>query len=554
VRAKFDDAAKHKRGFFWLKRKITAGEAASLRRLNFDWMEFRGESKRVYPHGTLGAAIIGSVNIDEDGNAGVELSLQKDLKGTSGKVRLLTDVYQRSIDEIETIQKPQPGRSVALTIDSQLQSFADRILAKTVEENGATSGTIAVLDPESGDVLALSGFPAFNPNDRIHSESEITGLRQHPAVTKARDPGSVSKVFTAAAALETTKLRAHSVIPCGNGIFRFGDQAIRDTHAYGALTFEQVIWKSSNIGAIHMGIAVGREKLYEYLKRFGFGSKTGVPLPGESAGILNPLENWRNNSLYYVAFGHEMTVTTLQLAQAAAVFANGGYRVRPRLVLWKQQDGKTDREMAPPSPRERVIAAETAAEIRRISEGVILHGTAPKARMIEYTAGGKTGTAQTIDERTGKYVKKYASSFLGYAPLNKPRVVVVVTINGTRQFGGSIAAPVFREVTLKALRLLGEEPDVPPGEKAAPILKPLPEPLPKLAEAAPQPPARDAREMITGPRVPEFRGKPKNEVLQLAVELGVPLEIYGRGLARKQSPPAGSALASGERVSVHFAR
>ena len=304
---------------------------------------------------------------------------------------------------------------------------------------------------------------------------------------------------------------------------------------------------------------LGRRKLWQTLHDFGFGQKTGIALPGESAGVLRPLERWQPSSLYYVAMGHEMGVTTVQLAQAASVFANGGYRVKPKLVLSRQAQGGPV-EWEPDSPRVRVIRASTAVDMRNMSEGVVLFGTGKKAKALGRTVGGKTGTAQMIDVKTRHYMKIYSSSFMGYAPLNAPKVVVVVTLNGGKRFGGDAAAPVFSTVVEAALNMLGEPADVPLLPSAEPpkdqrAKTPLP-PLaaaPEPAEAAPLPEAAN-EVVVAGNAVPDFSGMDKRSVVRISAERGLPVTMVGSGLVRAQSPPAGSALSLGAAVRLRFSQ
>ncbi|MEZ5357071.1 MAG: penicillin-binding protein [Bryobacteraceae bacterium] len=545
-----DTRARGKR-FFWVKRRLSEKESDALLANREPWMALRQESMRVHPHGTLGAGVIGSVYADERGNAGIEASMDAVLAGAPGKMKVLRDGKKRGIDTIGPGTEMMPGRNVHLTLDAPLQLYADQELASTVRAYGAASGTLVAMNPKTGEVLAMSAYPTFDPDARIRNERDYR-RRRNDAIFADHDPGSVMKMFTIAAALETTNIRARTVVSCGNGLFRYGRRnVIRDTHAYAALPVEEVLWHSSNVGAIHVGIAVGKTRLLEYLRRFGFGQRTGIELPGESPGVLK--SKWEPYTIYYVSFGHEMTATTMQLAQACSVFANGGYRVPPRLVhSVEDDDGKI--QLIPPPAQERVITARTAAEMRRMSEGVILKGTAKSARIDGYTAGGKTGTAQLIDPTTGKYVKRYASTFMGYAPLNNPEIVVVVTIQGTSKMAGEVAGPLFSRVASKALRRLGVDPDV-PMEGPDPGGDPAETPM-RVAEEEPRAPEplAPAPVVAVGNRVPDFNGMAKNEVLRETVARGVPVEIVGDGLARRQDPPPGAVLTRGQTLKVYFVR
>ncbi len=523
---------------------------------NLSWIAFQQESWRAYPNGELGAAVIGSVDFQENGNAGIEQALQKDLEGQPGWVRMQKDSQDRHVNALE-LHEPKPGKKVTLTIDSQLQFLADRELAKAVVDKGFTSGSLMVMNPNNGEIYAMSAYPSFNPSQPIKTEAD-KARRIHRAVGSAPDGGSVMKMISIAGALEHTNLRASSPIDCGAGEFRYSKKdSIKDHGSFGVMPMEKVLWLSSNVGAIRVGIELRKERLWQTLHDFGFGQKTGIALPGESAGLLRPLDRWKPSSLYSVSIGHEIGVTTVQLAQACSVFANGGFRIKPKLVLSKQaQDGAVEWE--PESSKTRVIRGSTAVDMRKMSEGVVLLGTGPKARIPGRTVGGKTGTAQTVDARTGRYVKLYSSSFMGYAPLNAPKVVVVVTLNGGKLFGGDSAAPVFATVAEAALNMLGEPADVPAAvlpESALHLAANTPPPsslAPVPAEVAPL--LASATEVVTGPTVPDFNGMDKRDVVRVSAEQGLPVQMTGAGLVRSQSPPPGSALAVGGTVKVRFAR
>jgi cell division protein FtsI (penicillin-binding protein 3) len=549
-------AGQNRRGFLRVKRTVTAAEAERLRALKADWIDLREGSQREYPKGTLAAHLLGSVDHQEKGNAGLEQSLQEDLEGRAGYIEMLTDVRHNGV-ETRVTAPPQPGKTVALTIDERLQYICDRELKKAVDENHAQTGTIVVMDPHNGEVLALSSYPTYDPNDGVIDEKDES--RANVAVTYACEPGSVFKIFTIATALETTRLRPQTVINCGRGIINLHGQVIHDLHAYSALTMEEVLWRSSNIGAVNVALTIGKERLYEYLRRFGFGVPTGVVVPGESAGLLRSPDRWTKGSIGYVSFGHEVMSTTMQLAQGASVIANGGYRVKPKMVLWRERPGGK-RETEPTADPVRVLRPETAVTMRQMMEGVVLKGTGKRAKLAGYTVGGKTGTAQIFDRSTGRYFAKvHNSTFLGMAPLTNPAIVVVVTINGTSKQGGQVSAPVFKEVASAALRLTGVTRDLPDAEPA-PADEPQRTGETMLAKQGPpsEPEEEAAPEgedgLLVGPRVPDWSGKSVRAVLRESMESGLPVEIMGTGLVRGQSPAAGRILRAGERIRVQFAR
>ena len=292
-----------------------------------------------------------------------------------------------------------------------------------------------------------------------------SGARSNLAVATPFEPGSVFKVITLAAALETTNLTPDSMINCGNGTINLFGRVIHDHNRYSSLSMADVLAKSSNIGAINIGLKVGEKNLYEYVRRFGFGRKTGIELPGESAGMLRRLSQWEPSSIGSVAMGHEVGATSIQLALAGAIVANGGMRVKPRLILARQKPGGVEERTVPEKP-ERVIRPETAIKMRQMMEGVVLHGTGKGlANLRGYTSGGKTGSAQIYDFKAKAYTHHYNASFLGFAPVSNPQIVIAVTLIGTSGgsagYGGPVAAPVFRAVATSALRMLDVPKDLP---------------------------------------------------------------------------------------------
>jgi cell division protein FtsI (penicillin-binding protein 3) len=561
------------RGFRWIKRRLSYDESQHLKNLNLDWIFLQHESQRHYPSGTLAAHVLGGVDHEEKGNGGIERALETDLKGVPGKMRLLTDVKRRGIDS-QLASEPRAGTPVTLTIDAHLQFVAERELAAAVEAHSAVSGSLVVMNPYTGDILALASYPTYDPN-RPPQAGDVNNRANH-AVGVPFEPGSVFKVITLSAALETTNLRPESPIDCHGGVLKLPGRVIHDSHGgTGVVPMETAFAKSSNVGAIMVGMRVGQENMYDYVRRFGFGQKTGITLPGESGGRLRKLSRWGTTSLASVAMGQEVSVSTVQLAQAGSVIANGGLLVRPRLVLKK--GGEAQQPAAPV----RVVKPETAITMRQLMEGVVLHGTGTGARLAGYTVGGKTGSAQIYDFAARHYTHTYNGSFLGFAPLTNPAIVVVVTLNGTHGnsgFGGAAAAPVFKVVAAEALRVLDIPKDLPDdglqvasvtqdvgdladadltaqgniledGDEDAPQVASAHPALPlgPIAPAAPAPPD-------TRPRVPDFSGMTMRAVLAQAAAKGIAVVPAGSGVARMQSPPAGSILHEGERIRVQFSR
>jgi cell division protein FtsI (penicillin-binding protein 3) len=416
------------------------------------------------------------------------------------------------------------------------------------------------MNPYSGEILALASYPTYDPN-LAPQPGEDKARRLNHAISVPFEPGSVFKVITLSAALETTDLTPASMINCGRGqITLFGRTIHEAHHGYGTIPMAMVLAKSSNIGAIQIGLRVGQANMYRYVRKFGFGQKTGVPLPGESAGKVRKTERWTSASLPSMSMGQEISVTTLQLAQAAAVVANGGLLVQPRLVL------KKGNQTMPAGQPVRVLRPETAITMRQMMEGVVMPGgTGTRARLEGYTSGGKTGSAQIYDPVARHYMHAYNGSFMGFAPLTNPAMVAVVTLNGTHGtagFGGLAAAPVFHAVLTEALRMLDVPKDL-PDQAPTRVAAVAEEEAGDLAIAdigAGQPNILEDGEdgdepgQPAGPTVPNFRGMTMRAVLAAAAAKGLTVVPDGSGVARVQNPPPGSAVHQGERIRVGFAR
>jgi cell division protein FtsI (penicillin-binding protein 3) len=591
-------------GFLWIKRKIASEEAERLRSLKLDWVQFLPEMERLYPHHTLAAHVVGFMGMTDDdaaehGVAGVEASFDEDLSGRPGLARVYSDVRQNPYDAV-VARKPDPGANLTLTIDSNLQYEAQKEIEKEVAASGARSGSIVVMNPYTGEILAMANWPTYDPN-LPPSSKEPENARSNLAVTTPFEPGSVFKTVTLSAALETAKVTPDTIIDCHNGVFNLFGRIIHDAGRHGLLTAEEVFEKSSNIGAIQIGMKVGDRKMYEYIRRFGFGRKTGIALPGESAGMVRRVEDWSETSIGSVAMGHEVSTTSLQLAVAAAAIANGGLLVKPRILLARQKPGEPV-ERFTSDPGKRILRPETAITMRKFMEGVVLRGTGRNlANLRGYTSGGKTGTAQVYDFKEHIYTHRYNASFVGFAPVANPQIVVAVTLEdtsgGTAGYGGPVAAPVFREVAMTGLRILDVPKDLPDSDVLTPA-KPTAADADDLAIAGlgdppaandldapsegnarkqavssntPSPPVRAGSAALTtetvadrrifssaalaGPKVPSFRGMTLRQVLEESAASGMPVEVAGAakmGFVREQEPEAGTILPAGSRVRVQF--
>ena len=451
-------ARQNHKGFMWVKRRIDPFETDRLKEMHLDWVTFHTESMRHYPKGEVASHVLGAVFKDEEGAAGIERTLDPVLKGRDGSERMVMDVKRRGLDS-HMDSEPQAGVALTLTIDERMQYVAERELKAGVEAKHARSGTAIVMNPYTGEILALANYPNYDPNQPPKPGDDPIA-RFNLGASVPFEPGSVFKVVTLSAALETTNLRPDTLIPTGNGILVLPGRVIHESHhGYGTITMAEVLEKSSNIGAIMIGSHVGRENMYEYARRLGFGQKSGLPLPAESSGKLRTLDKWGTTSLASISMGQEVSVTSVQLARLGAVIANGGMLVKPRLVL------KRGDKPEPVDPPVRVLKPETAITMRGMMEGVVLRGTARlHGRLDGYTSGGKTGTAQIFDFATHHYTHNYNASFLGFAPVTNPALVVLVTVHNTsgeNGQGADAAAPVFQKIMTEALRMLDVPKDIP---------------------------------------------------------------------------------------------
>lgn len=574
--------SKKHRGYYIVDQHVTDEQAATLHDMKLEWAEVQQGSVRNYPDGPVASHVIGNVGGQGHGAAGIELKLDKELAGTPGLVRIERDGKEHPYDS-EIAKEATPGKNIGLTIDRQLSHVAQEALEKAVVENHADHGSLVAVDPRTGEVLALENYPTYDPNERLHPGEQPHG-REDLAVVAPFEPGSVFKVVTLSAALETTNLRPESIINCGGGVMKLFTRVIHDHKPYSALSMQDVLAFSSNIGAIRIGMQVGNKNLYDYVRRFGFGRRTGIELPAEAPGILRPLKRWQPTSIGSVPMGHEIAVTSVQLAQAGSVLANGGFLVHPHLVAWTQTPGEAIKPVKYPAPV-RVLRPETVATMRMMMRRVITEpgGTGHHLHVVGYTIAGKTGTAQIYDYDHHVYTHKYNASFLGFAPMENASILVIVTVTGTTGeagYGGWAAGPVFVKVMDEALRRRNVPRDVPEEieeleakernsdkkqkdtRKAADdvaladVSTPLSLEEMKAATGVGDSESANTNENAdpTAPRVPDFVGKTVKDVMVEAAASNLDLEMLGDGLARSQDPAAGSVLIPGEHIRVKFAR
>ena len=446
------------RSFVWVKRQITPKEAQAIKALGLEGLEFLPEHSRYYPNRTLAAQVVGFTGIDGNGLEGIEYLFDAELAGRPRIATVLKDAFGRGFEAQDDMTANTSGHNVVLAIDGAIQHLAEKALQKAVETHKAKSGIAVVMDPRTGDVLALAHAPFFNPN--AFGDFNRT-LRRNRAVTDAFEPGSTMKLFSAAAALESGCCTPHTIFYCENGQYRIGANTIHDTKKHGWLSIQRIVKYSSNIGAVKIGETIGADKLHDTLQRFGFGRPSGIECPGETRGSLGANRKWTTFDVAAVSFGHGVSVSAVQLAAAVSAIANHGVLMKPRIVLRVTDARGRDIRVVEPKSMGRAVSAKTAADITRMMEMVLTEGgTGVEAALDGYSACGKTGTAQKIGT-DGTYAdNRYVASFAGFAPVENPRLAIVVVVDEPQgdHYGGTVSAPVFREIAQSALGYLNVRP------------------------------------------------------------------------------------------------
>lgn len=450
------------RSFVWLARKLDPEQGHRLEHMPMEGIGLVMEGRRFYPKGPLLAHVMGFAGMDGEGLEGIERRYEPQLHGEKRVVILQRDAMGRTVfPKGQAEQVPAAGHSLVITIDEVIQYIAEKELEEAVTKARAKSGTVIVLDPQTGAVLALAISPRFDPN----AVSSLTADRwRNRALTDTYEPGSTMKALVAAAALEEKVMKPGTMLYGENGRMMIANTVIHDHEKLGWMTFAQVIQKSSNIGAAKTGMALGDQRLYRYLQSFGFGQKTEIDLPGEVGGLVKHPREWGRRSLASISMGQEIGVTPIQMVSAVAALANGGVLMKPYVVSEvRDAQGKPLRQILPQVKR-RVVSPETARTVTSILEGVVTDGTGAKAAIPGFRVAGKTGTAQKIDPRTGAYSSTlFVGSFVGFVPADNPRLAMIVVIDEPQgeSWGGTVAAPVFRRVGEQVLNYLGVSSDEP---------------------------------------------------------------------------------------------
>jgi penicillin-binding protein 2 len=445
--------------FCWVARKADAETAARIRALDLRGIYFQKETKRSYPKRDLAAQVLGYVGMDDEGLSGIEREYNDELQGKPGRMYVSVDARRKWFGSVE--KQPEPGENIVLTIDQQVQYIAERELDAAVAETHAESGTVVVENPKTGEILALANWPTFNPN--ISREITPSKLIDH-AVSNAYEPGSTFKIVTVAAALDEKLTHPDEVFDCQMGSIVVNGRRIHDWHPYGLLSVSDILAKSSDVGAIKIALRLGDDRFYKYIRGFGFGQRTGIELPHETRGITQPPSVWSKVSIGAIAMGQEIGVSPLQMAAMVSTIANDGVWVAPHIVAGTTQPQTGPQTIAfHPTDERRVISPLTAAQMKQMLQGVVLHGTGRKAILEGYSSAGKTGTAQKIDPETKTYSRtKLIASFAGFAPVNNPAITVVVILDSPQgeHHGGMVGAPLFQSVAQAVLEYLHTPHDV----------------------------------------------------------------------------------------------
>ena len=616
------------RSFAWVALRVTADVAERVKALSMKGIYFQKEFQRFYPDNEIAAQVLGYVGTDDNGLGGLEQKFETRLHGVPGRMYTAMDARRHVLGSSE--HDPEPGQNLMLTIDENIQFLAERALDHAMETTHADNGTVVIQDVHTGQILALAVRPTFNPNQFRHTTPAL--LRDH-AVSDVYEPGSTFKLVTYSAALDDHEVTPDDIVDCQGGAITLAGRVIHDDKGdhFGRIPVHEALEHSSDVAAVKLALKVGPDRFYQYIRAFGFGARSGTELPGETRGLLRPVNKWGSSSIGSIAIGQEVAVTPLQLVSMVSTIANGGVYLPPHVLLPGQVDHPSNGQVPAtplaspfkpggdlPNPlppgAHRVLSTLTAAQMRKMMEGVVLYGTGKEAQLNGYSSGGKTGTAQKIDPATHLYSKTmHVASFAGIAPVNNPVIAVAVVMDNPKgaYYGASVSAPVFAEVAQQTLEYLGvahdidvrtqrkpAKPEAPPAEDAQEhtgdigalyaAANDLPDDDPQRPSASQpaQPPPgpvahSEARQAVSPPPqtspakpaqpaqptttavmvsegkklvVPALVGQPVRKVIELAAAAGLEVEVSGNGTAREQAPAAGTMVAPGTRIVVRCGR
>ena len=535
--------------FAYLARKVSPDEEQRVRALGLKGIGVTKESRRFYPKRELLAHVLGYVGVDNVGLGGLESAYDSLIRGRHGRMQIQRDARRNALTSYVE-REATAGATLELTIDQYLQNIAERELQAGVDEYKAAGGSVVVMDPHTGQILAMANAPTFNPNVYTRSSEQ---QRRNRAIQDLYEPGSTFKIVTASAALEEALIGPEDLIDVSAGMIRFGSRQIDDVHRYGVLSFSKVIIKSSNVGAIKVGLRLGPERLNRYISRFGFGQTLLPDFKGENPGIVWNPAKLDASALASISMGYQVGVTPIQMAAAVSSVANGGMLYEPRVVRATIKDG--ERAELPLKALRRTISERTAAQLTAIMEAVVEEGTGRQAQIAGFSVAGKTGTAHKLVD--GRYsASDHNASFVGFVPSRKPALAIVVLIDTPRNghMGGAVAAPIFRRIAEASLRHLGVAPTVNPPP---PVLVASSERDPDTPE-----PTRVSLPANAGPAVdlarsglmPDLRGLSARDAIRALTQIGMTARMSGSGFVLEQAPAAGSILVPGAACSLTLGR
>jgi cell division protein FtsI (penicillin-binding protein 3) len=551
-RAAIADRIRKGKHFAYVRRQVSPEQARRVADLDMEGIGFIRENQRRYPNRELASHLLGYVGVDNVGLGGIEGTYDSLIRGKAGTILVQTDARRHAFSRVE--RPPTTGASLELTIDQYLQYVAERELRAGVESSGASAGSAVIMDPATGEILALANYPSFNPN--AYREARVES-RRNRAVQDYYEPGSTFKIVTASAAFEEKAITPEAMIDASAGNIRFGSRVINDDHNYGVLSFADVIVRSSNVGAIKVALRLGPEKIGDYVKRFGFGKPTSPDFRGESPGMVWDPSSLNDSALASVAMGYQVGVTPLQMAVAVSAVANGGDLFQPRAV---RAVIRGDRRLpVPHRVHGRVASESTMATLTGIMEKVVEVGTGERAQVPGYTVAGKTGTAKKLVNGSYRGHSDYNVSFVGFVPSRQPAFAIVVVVDSPHRvspYGGVVAAPIFQRIATAALRQYGIPASIDAPE---PVLASRPDETGQLAAAGPVTPPPSlvpvpATASISASQFPDVTGLSAREALAVISRLGLTAQLRGSGLVVDQSPAPGEPLDSGVAVVLTLER
>ncbi len=545
------------RSFAWVARQMAPETAEKIKKLKLKGIGFVKESKRFYPNFEIASHVLGFTGLDPEGLEGIERRYDSTILGKTGYLLTERDALGRDVSvKNAVVQDAAPGKNLYLTLDKNIQYFAEKELAKAVTGSGAKGGMALVMDPWTGKILAMANYPTFNPNS----------FRQYPTlnlrnrcVADSFEPGSTFKIFLMSAAMEEKIVRPQDGINCENGRYSFGGRIIRDDHPHGRVSVAEVLKYSSNIGSAKIGLKLGDDRLYRYLKAFGFGDKSGIDLPGESTGGLRPVSRWYGSDLATISFGQGVSASAIQLATAVSAVANGGLLMKPYLVERITDASGQEVQHIQPQTVRRVISAQTAATVTQMMEGVVQKGgTGTNAAVEGFRVAGKTGTAQKVDPISKGYsATKRTASFIGFVPADKPLLTILVVVDEptTSPYGGVVAAPAFREIAANTLCYLkaggvGKSCSLPKVEQSSTPQQALPAQKVNASDTAE---GGEIDVAGAGTAMPDFRGMSMRRVLQIMEKHQLNLQLRGSGRVIEQHPQPGQVIHGNDEIWVRLA-